>query len=140
MRRIHNDPVGDDLHRLVTAINENCFNTELARIPIYYMAADSGTVCLYDRGDILVDKAYYSVNGISNNLIHGIFHTMVHAYCDQKGIQDTDGDRHLEAFADECDRHGGYCSWNNSQYGYNLTGVKVKKMKRIKKDMEQKGA
>ena len=138
--KILKEPAGDDLHNVVKAINDNCFNKELNRIPMYFMATNGSTICLYKNGDLFIDKAYYSVNGISNNLIHGIFHTMVHAYCDQKGIQDTDGDRHLEAFADECDRHGGYCSWNNSQYGYNLTGVKVKKMKRIKKDMEQKGA
>jgi len=137
--RILNEPVGDDLHKVATAINDNCFNNELTQIPMRFIAADSRALCLYDRGDILIDKAYYSVNGISDKLIHSMFHTMVHAYCDQKGIQDTHGDIHLEAFADECEKHGGYCSWTNSRYGYSLTGVKVKKMKRIKKDIEQKG-
>ena len=138
--KILNEPAGDDLHNVVKAINDNCFNKELNRIPMYFMATDSSTICLYKNGDLLIDKAYYSVNGISNKLIHAVFHEMLHAFCEAHDIQDTDGDRHLEAFADECERHGGYCTWANSQYGYSLTGLKVKKMKAIKADLRQKGA
>ena len=140
MRKILKNAVGDDLHNVVTAINDNCFNKELTRIPMYFMAADGKTLSLYENGDILINKAYYDVNGINDKLIHSIFHVMVHAFCESHGIQDTDGDIHLEAFADECDRHGGYCSWENSQDGYSHTGVKVKKMKSIKADLRQKGA
>lgn len=135
------EPVGEDLRKVERAINDNCFNNELNQIPMRFMAADDFIpITMYKNGDMLINKAYYDIKGLNKKLIHEIFHAMIHAYCELHGIQDTDGDLHLEEFADECDRHGGFCAWINSQYGYGNVGIQIKKMKRIKADITQKGA
>ena len=112
--------------------------------PLYFIPADlaekhTDSVGLYGYGVIMIDKDYYESCGANEEIINTLFHEMIHAYCDLKNIEDTDGEKHLEAFADACDSHGGRCTWVDSQYGYSNTFLTTKNMKRVKKDLQKGG-
>lgn len=146
-RRTHNaeSVKSDELYRIVGALNECCFNNEFHYIPLYFIPADleakhRDSVGLYGYGCIMISKPYYEEHGTDDSVINTLYHEMIHAYCEKHDIQDTDGDKHLEAFADVCEEHGGNCVWENSQYGYATTRLKIKKMKKVKQTMQQKGA
>ena len=133
-----------DLYRAAMAINIVCFenNAAIRYIPMYYIPAvlaekHGDSVGLYGYHRIMIDKDFHQAHGTDDAVINTIFHEMVHMWCDIKGIQDTDGENHLEAFADACEEHGGRCEWENSRYGYNLAELTINSMKKVKKEMKR---
>lgn len=94
-------PYSDPLHDIQGAIRRYCFNKQLELMPIYFIPPDlkNGGTGLYGYSCIMIDKEFYEDHGTDDDVINIIYHEMIHAYNDTQGIQDTDGDYHLKAFA-----------------------------------------
>lgn len=147
-KRTHNAEkvdIYDELYDIEFAIRDTCFKSgEIFQlIPLYYIPADleekhADSAGLYGYGCIMISKPYYEKYGAGDKVINTLHHEMLHAFCDLNNIEDTDGEKHLEAFADACEEHGGRCTWENSEYGYSNTFLTTKAMKRVKKALQEK--
>lgn len=124
----------DPLHDIQGAIRRYCFNKQLELMPIYFIPPDlkQGNTGLYGYGCIMIDKEFYEDHGTDDDVINIIYHEMIHAYNDTQGIQDTDGDYHLKAFADACAAHCGRSTWTSSQDGYNAAELNAGTLKKVK--------
>ena len=138
-RRTHGAEAVNDsaLYAVEYAIDRLCFGGTFRHIPLYFIPDDltkshSEATGLYGYGCIMLKRAYYEAHGIDDSVINTIFHEMVHAYCDRKGIADTDGSRHLEAFAEACRDHGGTCEYESAVYGFDLAALTAENMRSVK--------
>ena len=136
-----------DLYDMQISIRDTCFKNDdvFTVIPLRWMPAGMAekqdSPAVYRDGCILIDKVFYKAHGTDNAMIRAMYHEILHTFCAVNDIHDTDGTKHLEAFADVCERHGGFCSWVDSQHGYSNISLKTKNLKRIKRMIQSmKGA
>lgn len=145
-RRTHNaEKVTDEsLYAAEMAINKYCFGKELFYIPLYFIPPDiaekrKNPQGVYGYGCIMIDKKFYEENGVNDDVINVLFHEMIHAYCDLKGIEDTIGSKHTYEFSKVCSEHGGISAYENGFYGFSISTLSAEKMKKVKQRIK-KGA
>jgi len=130
------------LFDLQAAILKECFDDKhLATYHKMYFIPpdlDCGGVGLYGYQRIMISKPYWKEHGIDNDTISTMFHELVHAWDDIKGIKDTDGDYHNAAFKQTCEDHKGFARFTDSENGFNDAHPTEETIRRIKELIKKK--
>lgn len=126
----------DDLLDAEAAINIYCFDRFFQLLPLYFMPDDllkgrEDVNGIYGYGCIMINKAVYDAHKTDETTISTLFHEMLHAYNDIKDVKDTDGEKHLKAFADAAEAHKGHCVGYDPKYGYSDVRPNDKQMSEI---------
>lgn len=133
----------DEPYFMEFAVRRYCFddNKLLQYIPLYWMSEelisehpDSMGIAGYGR--ILFNKDFWDELDTETR-IAGVYHEMLHVFCQLKGIKATEHGYHKRKFAEVAEEHGGQCTL--SEDGWTEAYPTEKNMKRILAELKKKG-
>ena len=132
-----------ELYDIYYALSRYCFNGFFSGshyVPMYFIPEDlkdRDANGLYGYGVIMIDRDYYEAHGADESMINTLHHEMIHWMCDHNDVKDTEGEFHLEAFAEACKEYGGQCEYEDSVFGYSNSSVTAENMARIKRHLKK---
>ena len=136
----------EGVKKAFAAIKNQCFDGKLQDVKFWWMPPaweekepELQGLYLVDEKAVYIKMSLFDDRDYSNVFMSCIFHELAHAFCAEEGIKDTDGKKHLEAFADVCRAHGGECYWNDEKHGYNDARLKRETLYSIYEEMERSG-
>ena len=127
----------ETMYSLLYTIDKYCFNGKLGLIKLYWIPDElaeenPGAAAMYGYKCIMIKREFFNEHRFDTTFINVLYHESVHAFCDFAGIKDTDGEKHLQAFADACKAHGGECYWSNDIDGYTDTRLTPNSFHKVK--------
>lgn len=131
----------DGLYFVSFSIDKICFDGMFHLLPMFWIpeTMNRNAVAMYGRSSILINREIYDEHGIDDYMITAVFHECVHAFCDWKMIQDTEGKYHTEKFLKAAEDHGGRGEFVNGEVGYNFVEPTPETMKKIMSRLRKMG-
>ena len=139
-------PWKDPIYEVVNAILDCCITEGMPDfIRCFYIPDSMQNKSPYAVGVcrgkyIFIKKAYYQEHGIDEDVINTVFHEMIHFRCGwtREKIKDTDGDYHLPAYKETCEKYGGMCFYTNEKNGYNNAQLTPESMEKVREIIERR--
>ena len=121
-------------------LNRICFDKMFTYIPLYWLPESMRKPKLagvYGYGVIMLDKPYYEEHGVDEATINILYHEMLHAYAERKGIQDVDEKgKHTPDFADLTEETGGKGAYNDENEEWNIVYLSRNTMEKVQEVLE----